>query len=76
MMVLASGGTSAVAQTYPQDSPIPGCAIYFDHYYLNALGEYAPAHRSWCGSDELGWYTTDEWCAYFGYCWQDYTNHE
>ncbi len=60
----------------PSYSPIPGCAVYFDHYTLNALGYYVPTNRSWCGSDEIGWYTVDEWCLYYGICARDYASHE
>lgn len=56
----------------PDWSSVPGCAQYFDHYYMDFMGVYQPTGSVWCGSDEMGWYTAIDWCRVTGICYYNY----
>ena len=60
------------AQAQDDWSVVPGCARYFDHYYMDSMGAYHPSHRVWCESDEMGWYNAIDWCLLTGICYYNY----
>jgi hypothetical protein len=72
-LTLSAG--SAEAQTDMPPMVVPGCS-YWPYDYVYTVGGWRQTYTTWCGSEEVGWYKPDEWCAYSGYCVVDYYGPE
>ena len=68
MAAMLALGPCAEAQAIED---VPGCTRYFEGYVQTTQG-WQLRYRTWCGSDEQGWYDPTTWCVVSAYCFSNY----